>query len=198
MTRAPRRTKAAVTIRTVAERAGVSAMTVSNVLHGRTVAAQTRETVLRAVRELNYKPAATAAHQVEGSNLASDLWLVENVKPTMFREPSGDALDSFELWPADLDLVRSFGLNTYRFSLEWARIEPGHGPLRSDGSQSGRRLWILWARLVPLRGRSPAGRVLKHLARRSAGGARSGQGRARAVSHTSQPPDRVRTLLDVG
>jgi beta-glucosidase len=71
--------------------------------------------------------AATAAHQVEGNNTASDLWVAENVKPTMFAEPSGDAVNSFELWPTDLDLVRAMGLNSYRFSLEWARIEPEPG-----------------------------------------------------------------------
>ncbi len=71
--------------------------------------------------------AATAGHQVEGNNVASDIWLLENVKPTMFAERSGDACNSFELWPSDLDLVRGLGLNTYRFSLEWARIEPEPG-----------------------------------------------------------------------
>ena len=71
--------------------------------------------------------AATAGHQVEGNNTASDLWLLENVKPTIFKEPSGDACNSFELWARDLDLVKSLGLNTYRFSLEWARIEPEPG-----------------------------------------------------------------------
>jgi beta-glucosidase len=71
--------------------------------------------------------AATAGHQVEGNNTASDVWLAENVKPTMFAEPSGDAVNSFALWPTDLDLVKELGLNTYRFSLEWARIEPEPG-----------------------------------------------------------------------
>ena len=71
--------------------------------------------------------AATAGHQVEGNNVASDVWLCENVKPTLFAEPSGDADNSLELWPDDLDLVRSLGLNSYRFSLEWARIEPEPG-----------------------------------------------------------------------
>ena len=71
--------------------------------------------------------AATAGHQIEGNNLGSDLWLLENVKPTIFAEPSGDADNSFELWPTDLDLVKSLGLNAYRFSLEWARIEPEPG-----------------------------------------------------------------------
>jgi len=71
--------------------------------------------------------AATAGHQVEGNNTASDLWLLENIKPSDFAEPSGDACNSFELWPQDLDLVRSLGLNSYRFSLEWSRIEPEPG-----------------------------------------------------------------------
>jgi beta-glucosidase len=71
--------------------------------------------------------AATAGHQVEGNNTASDTWFVENVKPTVFVEPSGDACNSFALWPQDLDLVRDLGLNTYRFSIEWARIEPEPG-----------------------------------------------------------------------
>jgi beta-glucosidase len=71
--------------------------------------------------------AATAGHQVEGNNIASDLWLLENIKPTVFAEPSGDAVNSFALWPQDLDLARGLGLNAYRFSLEWARIEPEPG-----------------------------------------------------------------------
>ena len=70
---------------------------------------------------------ATAGHQVEGNNLNADCWLLENVKPTIFAEPSGDAANSFNLWPTDLDLVKAMGLNAYRFSLEWARIEPEEG-----------------------------------------------------------------------
>ncbi|MBW8785210.1 MAG: glycoside hydrolase family 1 protein [Novosphingobium sp.] len=71
--------------------------------------------------------AATAGHQVEGNNVNADLWIAENVKPTLYVERSGDALNSFELWPRDLDLVRQIGLNSYRFSLEWSRIEPDPG-----------------------------------------------------------------------
>lgn len=71
--------------------------------------------------------AATAGHQVEGNNINADTWLLENLKPTLYMERSGDALNSFELWPQDLDLVKQIGLNTYRFSLEWARIEPDQG-----------------------------------------------------------------------
>ncbi len=71
--------------------------------------------------------AAGAGHQVEGNNSNSDVWLLEQVKPTMFATPSGDADRSFDLWPADLAMVREAGLNAFRFSLEWARIEPEPG-----------------------------------------------------------------------
>jgi len=71
--------------------------------------------------------AATAGHQIEGNNINADLWLLENIQPTLYTERSGDALNSFELWPQDLDLVAQIGLNSYRFSLEWARIEPDAG-----------------------------------------------------------------------
>jgi beta-glucosidase len=71
--------------------------------------------------------AATAGHQIEGNNTNSDFWLLENVRPTVFREPSGDATGSLRLWRTDQDLARTIGLNSYRFSLEWARIEPEEG-----------------------------------------------------------------------
>ena len=34
---------------------------------------------------------AISAHQSEGNNVNSDSWVNEHVKPTLFREPSGDA-----------------------------------------------------------------------------------------------------------
>lgn len=71
--------------------------------------------------------AATAGHQIEGNNINADIWLYENVEPTVFRTHSGDACNSFELWETDLDLAKNMGLTAYRFSLEWARIEPYEG-----------------------------------------------------------------------
>jgi beta-glucosidase len=71
--------------------------------------------------------AATAGHQIEGGNSNSDTWFLENIKPTVFAEPSLDAANSFNLWPQDMDLARELGLNAYRFSIEWARIEPIEG-----------------------------------------------------------------------
>jgi beta-glucosidase len=71
--------------------------------------------------------AATAGHQVEGNDTASDNWFLEQLQPSLFAERVGDADNSLDLWPADLDLVRSLNLNAYRFSLEWSRIEPEPG-----------------------------------------------------------------------
>jgi beta-glucosidase len=68
--------------------------------------------------------AATAAYQVEGNNTNSDLWVLEHVQPTLFVEPSLDACDHYHRFAEDIRLLASLGLNTYRFSLEWARIEP--------------------------------------------------------------------------
>jgi len=70
---------------------------------------------------------ATAGHQVEGNNVSSDIWLLEQVRPTMFSAPSGDACDSLNRWREDIAIVRSLGFNAYRFSIEWARIEPEPG-----------------------------------------------------------------------
>lgn len=71
--------------------------------------------------------AATSSYQVEGNNIAADTWVLEHVKPTLYSQPSGDAANSFALWRQDLDIVKRLGLNTYRFSLEWSRIEPEPG-----------------------------------------------------------------------
>jgi len=71
--------------------------------------------------------AATAGHQVEGNNINADIWLLEQVQPTVFAEPSGDACDSLHRWRDDIDIVKALGLNCYRFSIEWSRIEPAKG-----------------------------------------------------------------------
>ena len=71
--------------------------------------------------------AATAAHQVEGNNINSDLWVLEHLKPSTYPEPSGDACDHYHRYRDDIKLVADLGFNTYRFSIEWARIEPEEG-----------------------------------------------------------------------
>lgn len=76
---------------------------------------------------------AGAAYQIEGGNVASDLWVMEHVKPTIFREPSGDAADTYHRFEGDIALAASLGFNTHRFSIEWSRIEPEPGQISLAG-----------------------------------------------------------------
>ena len=71
--------------------------------------------------------AATAAHQVEGNNINSDVWVLEHVPKSPYAEPSGDACDHYHRYRADIALLAELGFNAYRFSIEWARIEPEEG-----------------------------------------------------------------------
>ncbi|MEE0106778.1 MAG: family 1 glycosylhydrolase [Lachnospiraceae bacterium] len=71
--------------------------------------------------------AATAAHQVEGNNIFSDYWVQENIKHSGFVEPSGMAVDHYNRYEEDIRIMKEAGLNAYRFSIEWARIEPEEG-----------------------------------------------------------------------
>lgn len=74
-----------------------------------------------------YLGAATAAHQVEGNNVHSDYWALEHMQNTSFAEPSLDAVDHYNRYEEDILLMKNAGLNAYRFSIEWARIEPQEG-----------------------------------------------------------------------
>lgn len=70
---------------------------------------------------------ATVAHQVEGNNIHSDNWVMENMKYITYQEPSGDAVDHYHLYRQDIAMMAEAGYNAYRFSIEWARIEPQEG-----------------------------------------------------------------------
>lgn len=69
--------------------------------------------------------AATSAHQTEGHNYNADWWQSEEAGLVPHR--SGEACQSWERWQDDLQLLRELGLNAYRLSVEWARIEPRPG-----------------------------------------------------------------------
>lgn len=71
--------------------------------------------------------AATAAHQIEGNNINNDWWVREHTVGSGIAEPSGDACDSYHRYREDMALLADAGLDTYRFSLEWSRIEPEPG-----------------------------------------------------------------------
>lgn len=67
---------------------------------------------------------ATAAHQVEGNNVNSDTWVMEHLNHSLYLEPSGDAIDHYHRFGEDIRLLAELGFNSYRFSIEWARVEP--------------------------------------------------------------------------
>ena len=70
---------------------------------------------------------ATSAHQVEGGNTNSDWWEWEHRVGTPCREPSGDACDFYHRYREDIALMAGLGFNAFRFSIEWARVEPEEG-----------------------------------------------------------------------
>ena len=70
---------------------------------------------------------APPPHQVEGNNASTDHWVIEHLPESMFKEPSGDACDHYHLYPQDIGMLADLGFNTYRFSMESARIEPEEG-----------------------------------------------------------------------
>jgi beta-glucosidase len=70
---------------------------------------------------------AISAYQSEGNNTNADAWLMENLQPSMFKERSGDACDSYHRYAEDFALAAGLGFNCYRLGVEWARIEPSQG-----------------------------------------------------------------------
>ncbi len=70
---------------------------------------------------------AISAHQSEGNNVNSDVWLCENVRPSVFAEPSLDACDSLNRYAEDIAIAADLGFNCHRIGIEWARIEPEEG-----------------------------------------------------------------------
>ena len=88
---------------------------------------------------------ATAAHQVEGANVSSDAWLMEHLPGSMYREPSGDAVDFYHRYPDDIAVVATLGLNAFRFGVEWARIEPEAGEISRAQLEHYRASCETWA-----------------------------------------------------
>ena len=91
--------------------------------------------------------AATAAYQIEGA--AHEDGRGESIWDTFCRVPgaiangdTGDvACDHYHRWREDLDLMAALGLESYRFSISWPRVQPdGAGPLNPAGVRFYRNL----------------------------------------------------------
>ena len=71
--------------------------------------------------------AATSSHQIEGGNEHNDWWAWEAEGHVDGGVRSGEATDHWNRFREDLQLAASLGLNSYRFSIEWSRLEPEEG-----------------------------------------------------------------------
>ena len=80
--------------------------------------------------------AATAAHQVEGSNVNSDWWAFEHDPRTAAVESSGDGIDHYHRYAEDFALLAGLGHTAHRLSVEWARIEPADGRVQPRGARA--------------------------------------------------------------
>jgi beta-glucosidase len=83
---------------------------------------------------------AGAAHQIEGGNWNNDWWAFEHAPDTPCAEVSGDCCDSLHRYPDDIALVAALGFGSYRFSLEWSRIEPEEGEFSRAALDHYRRI----------------------------------------------------------
>jgi beta-glucosidase len=90
---------------------------------------------------------ATSAFQIEGASVedgkGASIWDEFCRQPGAIADGSnGDiACDHYHLWPADLDLIASLGVNAYRFSVSWPRVRPdGEGVWNQKGLDFYERL----------------------------------------------------------
>lgn len=76
---------------------------------------------------------ATAAHQVEGDNSNSDWWDFEQEPGRIDDQTrSGRACEHYSRFREDLQLVKDLNCTVYRFSIEWAKVEPEKGRFDQD------------------------------------------------------------------
>ena len=76
----------------------------------------------------------------------------KHMTPNNFKDRSGDACDHYNRFDEDIRLLASLGLNAYRFSIEWSRIEPASGEFSRAEIEHYRRVLIACRthRVVPM------------------------------------------------
>ncbi len=90
---------------------------------------------------------ATAAYQIEGAwdedGRGESIWDRFSRRPgAVLNGDTGDvACDHYHRWRGDLDLMAAMGVESYRFSIAWPRVQPsGRGGLNARGVAFYRRL----------------------------------------------------------
>jgi beta-glucosidase len=73
--------------------------------------------------------AASAATQIEDMNPNTDWYLWTNATPAGLGKDTfvGDAADGYTMATQDIQLLKDLHVDIYRFSIEWARVEPTYG-----------------------------------------------------------------------
>ena len=80
---------------------------------------------------------STAGHQIEGDNIHSNNWQIEQNKRKNDpkAEVSGKACNSYNMVEEDIKLLKSLGHKMYRMSVEWSRIQPEEGVFDKDATE---------------------------------------------------------------
>ena len=79
--------------------------------------------------------AATAAYQIEGAahedGRTDSIWdAFARIPGAVVRGDDGEvACDHYHLYKSDVALMSDLGLQTYRFSTSWSRVQPDGGPV---------------------------------------------------------------------
>jgi beta-glucosidase len=103
--------------------------------------------------------AATAAYQVEGAwnedNKGPSIWdtFCHTAGKTFLGQTGDVATDHYHRWKEDVDLMKTLGLQAYRFSISWPRILPaGKGAVNQAGIDFYSRLvdYLLEKGITPL------------------------------------------------
>jgi len=83
--------------------------------------------------------AATAAYQIEGAahedGRTDSIWdTFSRVPGAVINADNGDtACDHYHRYQGDVAMMKNLGLQTYRFSTSWSRVQPDGGPVNATG-----------------------------------------------------------------
>lgn len=97
---------------------------------------------------------ATSAYQIEGG-IENDIldWEKQGHFRLNGKNPKiGLATDHWNRWKDDFKLLKELGVNSYRMSVEWARLEPEPGQFNRSAIEQYHRMieWLLEAGIAPM------------------------------------------------
>jgi beta-glucosidase len=90
---------------------------------------------------------ATSAYQIEGGASADgrgpSIWDTFSHMPgKTVRGETGDvACDHYRRWPEDVALMAGLGVDAYRFSISWSRVQPKPRPGTNVGTTTPSAVW---------------------------------------------------------